>query len=644
MKKQKFNVLLLATIIGAAAVSCQKESVIKQDLSEASNEILLPDGRVEYLLRKGDPISQTERDYVTEDDNVSTKAVRDLTKHLGETYKLEAYPTASRENLGYLKVIDYDRYIQDHPDCYIEETYDCPNEQTNIISSFEEYEDIKNETDIVDVGGKINFVVFKLNAKYHYEKTFCTSESSQKKSIYGEFFKQWRHKGYFLDFISNIDSNPEFMAYVSKGFLDRIYTYPPQEFINKYGAFFLSKYETGSQISVLYEGVSSDNKSATSEDKKRALEVAISASIGKFSGDASYGQSNEDHSSTSNEEALSSIRFWINGNGSINGPTQSSTAQNLGSAAFDFTSWYESLKDTTGFDIIRLPKGALIPLTCFIEDNTIKNIFQKYYTTGTCLDNFYAPKLSLYVYDDAAGGYSHIDTELFSRYSDESTVLKKNIVVKTRELDKYIGEECARLAAICPYLDITCNRNLFQPNKKYVTIEIVRLPGKEKMDRITTTIGNFPGTGIVIKDVELDSRYVADYYEIERNRVKRLYPDKQIKGIDRDGDYHPIKPEGISISKMNGLRVFTDKHVTDEEIDESYRNGEIVIPNNFKKYVDVSTGKTYIIDSNARIAYSLYNRNAIRKYFSERFMEKLPTSDIHTTEDLRIRGYRIITL
>lgn len=638
MKYHIFKAFFIISLFCVVASSCEKEfSGIGDNTTHLQKE-----GDRIYILREGDPLPPLIDESCGDDVDILSKAGQDVTRHLGQTYKLEAYPTACKENLGYLPVIDYDRYINDHPECYYEDYYKRFSQSSYVFSSLSKYEDYKKEKDIVDAHANIKYSAFSLNAKGHYEYVFEHKDSTSRTYLYGEFFNQWKYKGYFLDINTNVNSAPEYLDYISESFLNKLHIRPPQDFINNYGAFFVTKYITGSQVTALYEAEKKNRSSMTKQSELDSLGAAIDASLGKkwidslsISGGGSVG-----NSSTHKENyGFTHIRYKLDG---LRGPAQLEITQELGETVFDFSPWYDTLKDTTRYDIVQLPKGALIPLTDFIEESNIREEFNKYYNGISCLSQYETPYIMITVTEYKADDKlkCDVETELHTRYGNDKVflALKEKKTLDKSDVHSYIAEELIRIGAIYPYVQVRCNEDVYVG--KVFTIDVTGIPSGRC---IRTMCGRAERTGVVMKQVEIPTTYVSDYLREEKARLAREYSNPRIVVKNEPGKIWPMKTYGYSMDEIPRLNVIFDKYVSDEEVDEYYRSGEIVIPENYCKFIDSKTGITYILDNSKYIAYSLYNKNVINRYFSEKFIEELPASKLKAKEDIR-DYYTIIAL
>ena len=618
MTKIGHRALLLALYIFSVA------SCVKDECLENEDKSISCIGNTEFVLREANPSNVVTEGAFSEDEAIATKSSGDISGFLGRTYKTKHYPLADKENLGMLAVIDLNSYINDHPDSYIEESYNKIENKSRVFTSLEEDSFFNNDKDVFSIGGKINIGLVKASIKQTLETVFNEKSTSQHKLAYAEFFNQWRHKGYHLDLYAN--NNLDMLDYLTKSFLDRLHDRSPKSFIDQYGAFFLSRYETGSRATVLYEGEYSNKYNYTYEQSKRVFESKINATLGKmWKVDAGLTYSHENNSSTTRKNIFNKYKYWTSAFNSTIGPDSAEISHELGNTVFDFTNWYDSLKDTTNFHIVRIPEKSLVPLTDFIEESNIKRQFEDFYAARSLPEKLQTPKIVINSIE-RDGGYD-VSVDLITRYGDDKNYLAEGVFVEKKKIGEYYSELYKRLVPIFPNLAIVCNGNNIYSGikpKYYVEIEVTRLYGTT--DRINTYIGNLPDGGILLRSVELTNRFVSDYLIIEEARINRIYPNAKVSITDLDGDF-PLTPRGYTIDDMTSLKILVD----------------IVIPSYYYKYVDSKTGRIYIIDRDTMTAYCLYNRTIVRNYFSDRFIEMLPVSKIKSLDEIR-KHYNIIAL
>lgn len=635
MKKMRvqLNVLLLTILVVSLSVSCDK---VEQDYG--TNEIMTDRAETEYIIREANPQNKVVEGDISDDESLRTKGVNGISNYLGKTYKVDVYPLEDIDNIGILSVFNVDKYIHDHPEDYVEDSYNKIENRSRVFTSLENDDSYKNEHDVIEASSSIGIGLIKASIKYRFENTFNEKSSSQHKLAYAEFINLWKHKGYSLDFGSYTKNNSEILNYLSKDFLDRLHNRTPKKFIEQYGPYVLSKYQTGSRATVLYEGEYSFKSNYTVAESKRSFESRINASLGKWSLGAGYSNSEENKDSSSNKNIFTKYKYWTSAFNSVIGPDTAEISHELGNMVFDFTDWYNSLKDTTNFHIVQLPTRALIPLTNYIEESNIRDQFEKYCSGKTIPDKLQTP--SIRINTKQVDGGCNVSVILISRYGD-NICLVKDKYVESAALNQYLASTCARLIPIFPDLKISSNSDLLNWNSKpglYVTIEIVY----HGRDDINTYVGQIPYSGILIRSVELTRNYTRNYLRLEKERISKLYPKAKIVINDLDDGYSLVD-RGLSLDQMSTLKMLVDRTTTDEEIEDFYVNGDIVIPSYYYKYVDSKTGRIYIIDRDTMTAYCLYNQTIVRNYFSDRFIETLPASKIKSLDEIR-KHYNIIAL
>ena len=638
----------MAAVVGFTAVSCEKELTVRQEPVETQDEILLPEGEGEFVLRDRDPehpfVVKAPIDYGA----IRTKAGQDISKHLGESFKLDSYPFASSHNLGNLRIFDYEKYIQDYPgryyDILIQDTYN----HSMTFANFDRYESKRKENLNISAGLDASVWIFKIKAKDTYKRVFNESDTSLNEHVYGEYISQYQHKKYGIEIDNSFWGNQNFMDYVHADFLSSLYNNSPKDFIKNYGAFFLKEYITGAQLTFLYEGTHKNNKSTSSEEKENNLELSINASIGgKYIASLGVEGSvlNGSEASSSIEKNFSRIEVSQRTIGGRYGFGDFSVSKELGSANYSFDRWYNSLTDESVLVVTALNEGSLIPVTAFIEENNLKEKFNAYYQNGSESEDFQEPKITFIISDMANNSYK-VERSIITRFN-ESISLGSDVVNKN-QLNTFIKDEYIKLGTAFPHIKITCNRgfdgdkNEGAEAKPLATIMVS--PSSTGGRNIKTYIGKFAGDGILVRDVDLPTVYTADYLRAEKARLSRTYSGIVTKVQNTPGHVWPVSGKGCTIDQIPSLNYIYDRSLpTIREIEAYYMGGEVFIPSTLTKFVDNKTGKTYILDEFQRIGYTLYDQDVMDCYSGGEFVRRIPNAQNTTVKDIR-RNYRLIAL
>lgn len=648
MKKQTFRALLMAAVVGFTAVSCEKELTVKQEPVETQDEILLPEGEGEFVLRDRDPehpfVVKAPIDYGA----IRTKAGQDISKHLGESFKLDSYPFASSHNLGNLRIFDYEKYIQDYPERYYDVSILNTDTHMMTFANFDRYESKRQETLNISAGLDASVWIFKIKAKDTFKKVFNESETSLREHVYGEYFSQYQHKKYGIEIDNSFWGNQNFMNYVHPDFLSSLYNNSPKSFIRSYGAFFLKEYITGAQLTFLYEGSHKNNTSTSSEEKENNLELSIKASIGKkyiASLDVEGSVLNGSQASSSIEQNFTRVEVSQRTIGGRYGFGDFTVSKDLGSANYNFDKWYNSLTDESVLVITALNDGSLIPVTAFIEENNLKEKFNAYYRDGSESEDFQEPKISFFI-SDVANNSCKVERSIVTRFN-ESIPLGSDVVDKN-QLNVFIKDEYVKLGTAFPHMKITCNRG-FDGDKgegaeaKPLATLIVS-PSSTGGRNIKTYIGKFAGDGILVRDVDIPTVYTTDYLREEKARLSRNYIGIVSKVQNTPGYVWPLKGKGCTIDQIPGLVYNLNRALpTMQEIENYYIGGEVSIPSTLTKFVDNKTGKTYILDEFQRIGYTLYDQDVMDCYSGGEFVRRIPNAQNITVKDIR-RNYNLIAL
>lgn len=645
MKKQTFSALLMAAVVGFTAVSCEKELAVKQEPVETQDEILLPEGEGEFVLRDRDPehpfVVKAPIDYGA----IRTKAGQDISKHLGESFKLDDYPFASSHNLGHLRVLDYEKYIQDYPERYYEETLEDLVSRSMVFADFERYESKREKTENYSAGLDAGIWIFKIKAKDTYKKVFSESETSLEEHVYGEYFSQYQHKKYGLEIDKNFWGNQVFMNYVHPDFLSSLYNNSAKDFIEQYGSFFLKEYIAGAQVILLYEGTHKNNTTTSSTVKENHLEASINASIGSkyiSSIGANGDVVNGSNANSSMQGKFTSIEVSARTIGGRYGINDFTIAKDLGATKYDFTSWYNSLTDPSRFVITAFDPGSLIPITAFVEEDNLKNSFNYYYKEGKfppSAKTIEEPRIVFFISDNP-NDYE-VKRSLRTRFGEYINLGFD--VVSVDSLDAFLRSEYIRLGTAFPHIQIVSNRSLgygssgyYSEPKAYVTIEITKSPNGGRS--IKTYIGKFADDKILIRHAEENVYLTTAYVKEETSRIKTYYP-----GIKVKTEYLAGLPAG-TYGHTSSLKIIEDKPLPSlQEVDNYYIRGEVIIPTSYSKFVDSTTGKTYILDEFQKIGYTLYDQDVMDCYSGGEFVRRIPDAKNITVKDIR-RNYKLIAL
>ena len=638
----------MAAVVGFTAVSCEKELTVKQEPVETQDEILLPEGEGEFVLRDRDPehpfVVKAPIDYGA----IRTKAGQDISKHLGESFKLDSYPFASSHNLGNLRIFDYEKYIQDYPERYYDVSILNTDTHVMTFADFDRYESKRQETLNISAGLDASVWIFKIKAKDTFKKVFNESETSLREHVYGEYFSQYQHKKYGIEIDNSFWGNQNFMNYVHPDFLSSLYNNSPKNFIKSYGAFFLKEYITGAQLTFLYEGSHKNNTSTSSEEKENNLELSINASIGgKYVASLGVEGSvlNCSQASSSIEQNFTRVEVSQRTIGGQYGFGDFTVSKDLGSANYNFDKWYNSLTDESLLVITALNEGSLIPVTAFIEENNLKEKFNAYYQNGSESEDFQEPKIT-FIISDVANNSCKVERSIITRFN-ESIALGSDVVNKN-QLNAFIKDEYIKLGTAFPHMKITCNRgfdgdkNEGAEAKPLATIMVS--PSSTGGRNIKTYIGKFAGDGILVRDVDLPTVYTADYLRAEKARLSRTYSGIVTKVQNTPGYVWPVSGKGCTIDQIPRLNYIYDRSLpTIREIEAYYKGGEVFIPSTLTKFVDNKTGKTYILDEFQRIGYTLYDQDVMDCYSGGEFVRRIPDAKNITVKDIR-RNYKLIAL
>lgn len=304
---------------------------------------------------------------------------------IGRSYKLDSYPYESTNNIG-IPVIDMAQYAADYPDYY----FSIPSKESmtnyHAFSGFQRFEATTHTEEIINANFSFNMSILSIGAQNEYKRIFDCSTVDLHNYVFGELGVKFNDRRYELIAPQNvIDTIAK--SYLKKSFLDQLHYTTPREFIQRYGGFVLSKFFSGGQATALFRGIHIASTTTSSTQKENNLNIEMKGSVqledksnSSPAASLTIGRKSTDKVSTTRQ--FSSIAFSVRTLGGIPAFSQFTMPKELNEVVFDLSAWSQSLTTAENLTISELPEDALIPISEFIEEDNLKDIFYTYYQYG----------------------------------------------------------------------------------------------------------------------------------------------------------------------------------------------------------------------------------------------------------------------
>ena len=641
MHKHLLTALLVTIVIGTAATSCEKEASTQETPQQMKAILENLNHEGDYVIRERDSKHPfTDYDEMLSS-NLQTKSDPENDSYLGFSTKIEEYPFETPRNLGY-PVLDLEKYRKDHPGYFTNAPVNTGIQTAIAFDGYERYEEKTQETKTVNSGFNLNLGIFKIKAKHTYKKVFQESETSVNQCVYGEYTNKFFDREYKIQ-IPEDSWDDLYQNYVHSDFLHSLYNYSPATLIKNYGGFVITNYVTGAQAKLLYRGEHNEHSSSTSTQKEKNFEASISASVKKVEGGVEGGFMVGDGHSSTFDGKYTNVQVSATTIGGTPIFVGFTSPKDIQSISYDFTPWCNSLNDKSKLNIVEFPDNSLIPLTAFIEEDNIKEVFYDYYKTGTTpSEKIQEPYLYLGIKENTYHSKEYnINLKLFTRYKGESITIADAFVPFS-----YLSGYIKKIERQYPYLKIQSNFNLealVSLKTSAVGHFVIESIGSSVITVAYNKKTKEPETLIRIADV--DPGYQNDYILLEAERLKSLYP--KIPVDYSDSGY--AGPFGLSMDIINPT-IYYDAYpqsTTNNNIDEYISVKYDTDFSTAKKHIDPTSGKIYILttkkNGNKKIAYTIYCDNIIDDYCMREYLDKIPTVNNISVGYIR-RNYRLIAL
>lgn len=366
---------------------------------------------------------------------------------LGRSYKCESFPFANSANIGY-SVVDIDKLSKDHPTYFSVKKIGQGSAQYFSYSSFDRYTEKSNMTKKVNSGFSINLGLFTLGSKRKMEEIFTTSKVQEQKRVFGELNVLIEDSCYTMQVSSNIKKKI-LLNYLSDDFKDELYNTTPSELFYNYGGFVLSSFMVGGSAIALYTGLYNNDEIA--ETKEKNMDNNISASYGYeektdstggVSGSLGIGKNYG--SGITDENKITSLETSIRTIGGSLDFASFSVPQSIDNINVDLSGWIKSLNDKSTHSIVDFSDGGLLPLSDFIIEKNLREMFSQYYANGvSSIQDFQEPYIMMgKAYEDQQ--LIIWGSDLVTRFGDRIP-LRLALVLRPNQ-ENYLNEEIARVS------------------------------------------------------------------------------------------------------------------------------------------------------------------------------------------------------
>lgn len=455
MNKHFCIALLIATVIGGSFISCQKETPTQKSSNEVNEDGL-------FVTRERNP-QRPLTDYSSKINlSGSTKADPDMDSYLGFSTRLEDYPFENAHNIGFM-VMDLEKYRSDHPGYYSNLPRHDGTQTSIAFSGYERFEEKTNTSKSVNAGFNLNLKIFSIKAKSSYKKVFQENTSTTNQYVYGEYTNKYLDREYKI-LIPEESLDKLYLDYVHSDFIHSLYYLSPYSLLNYYGGFVITNYISGAQAKVLYRGLHSKYSKYTSEEKETSFEASVSASVKGSAGGGAEGSFmiGDGHSSTFDND-YSNVQLSVKTIGGLPVSASFTSPKEIENVSYDFSSWCSSLGDQSKLNIVEYPENSLVPMTAFIEEENIKDVFNRYYESGNMGSKFVEPYIQVTVRHfsghDPVTGYDAnelwVRAWLVGRYGDKIPLV--DAMVKPRVMVDFYNS----IQDLIPDVEVKCNMDVY---------------------------------------------------------------------------------------------------------------------------------------------------------------------------------------
>lgn len=433
-----------------SSVSCTKQNLSNENQGSSS---IAPDIEI---------IQERDQEYPWDPDMFENNFLRTRNSaeqtvapsdYAGRVWSLRYFPVDNPENAG-IKVIDVDSYIKQHDgDALIDINL---RKTATIMFTFADYDRLLTKTDYsttVSTGSSFSLFGIKAGANLDFNTTFGEETERETQNVYGYFEYRYDGMKYTL-VLPDVEYEKKFIAaqYTSDDFKWALSSYTPQSFVNKFGAYLLTNYLTGGKANIEYLGrMTNTSSSQSSED---AMEIAMSATLGSLgSSNVKFEYDAETYKKV--ESKFQSVRIATK---SIGGDPNHNAASvtPINQFSVDFSDWAKTLTDYSKHTVTKIYPGGLIPLSDFVLERNLKNMFAQIYRSESVPDKqFVEPVIEVTKggSSTALPGLSGIPEKwsvrftLTTRYGDK-LVLAKLTDVSKEEADRFMAEKCTEFKEI----------------------------------------------------------------------------------------------------------------------------------------------------------------------------------------------------
>lgn len=408
--------------------------------------------------------------------HTTTRADLSVNDFIGRGFKVEIYPFENAQNVGF-PVINMEKFIAEKPNFYQSVPVKESFSKYESFYGFDRYENKINSTSIVTTGLALDFKIFKIGAQETIKNIFKCSDVQLDESVFGELGIKFYDRKYQL-YIPSSSQKDIYRNYLCKDFTKELYYTTPDEIIQNYGGFVLTQFISGAQATALYCGQYIEYSHDKDLQRETNLNTEISASIGVKEGAKTRTRSESIEpyqgiligrrpgSSMSTTKKFRNIKFSLRTLGGLPSYSQFTVPKDINSMVFDLSLWSKSLENTSNLTIADLPKGSLIPLSDFVEEDNLKEAFYDYYKKGSNakISLIQEPHLEIRMVYYSNGAHSIWETNLITRYGEK--IHLRSTFMFAGEMIYYVHEEADRVSALFPGLKVEADYLDFKkPNR-----------------------------------------------------------------------------------------------------------------------------------------------------------------------------------
>ncbi len=203
----------------------------------------------------------------------------------------------------------------------------------------------------------------------------------------------FRDSCYEMSYPTNL-KNEIIKSFLAPSFVHDYHYMNPYDFIQRYGGVVASKFYTGGRATALYAGLHQEATESFVKELDMDKEISVSYSWSdKESANAGLTFGRGKNASISTTSNFSSVKMSVNTLGGNSSSTAFAIPEEVGRTSINLSSWLASLDNPNNHVISEFADAGLIPITDFILESNIRNIFNGYMDGADTPNNFTEPLL-----------------------------------------------------------------------------------------------------------------------------------------------------------------------------------------------------------------------------------------------------------